>query len=333
MSEIKRPYCLFLGDAKLKTDAKIATAIVSFRPGDVVGSVKLADSKVSYEGVKELSIKEAALNGAKSFVIGCANLGGFIDEAWVPSILEAIENGMDIVSGMHMKLEDIPEINALSAKHGALLHNIRHTNYDLKPGTGKKRHGKRILAVGTDCSVGKMYTTLILEKAMKEKGYEADFRATGQTGILVTGEGIAVDAIVSDFISGAVEMISPDNKPDHYDIIEGQGSLFHPAYAGVSLGLLHGAQADYIVLCHEPNREYMRHLKAYDVPGIEETISLNIQLGSLTNKNIKCIGVSVNTSLMQEGEAQKYKQDLSAKLNLPVVDPCVDGVESLIDNL
>src|SRR5262249_45154149 len=133
---------------------------------------------------------------------------------------------------------------------------------------GVKRKGKRLLAVGTDCSVGKMYTTLALEKEMKARGLKADFRATGQTGIFIAGSGVSIDAVVADFISGAVEWLSPDNEDDHWDLIEGQGSLFHASYAGVSLGLLHGAQPDALVLCHEPTRTHMRGLPTFALPDL-----------------------------------------------------------------
>mgnify|MGYP003317157967 FL=1 len=152
-----------------------------------------------------------------------------------------------------------------------------------------------MLTVGTDCSVGKKYTALAIERAMRTSQMDVTFKATGQTGILIAENGIAIDAIVSDFISGAVEWLSPDNTDDHWDIIEGQGSLFHPSFAGVSLGLLHGSQPDAFVVCHEPNRANMRGVDA-PLPSIQEVIDQTIQNGILTNKKIQCIGIALNTS-------------------------------------
>ena len=129
-------------------------------------------------------------------------------------------------------------------------------------GKGTKRPGLRLLTVGTDCSVGKKYTALALEREMHARGLKADFRATGQTGILISGRGVAIDAVVADFISGAAEWLTPANEPDHWDVVEGQGSLFHPSFAGVTLGLLHGAQPDAFVVCHEPTRKTMRGVAA-----------------------------------------------------------------------
>ena len=153
-----------------------------------------------------------------------------------------------------MKLGDNAEIAAAAAKHGRKLFDVRHSAERFATGKGAKRPGKRLLTVGTDCSVGKKYTALALERAMRARGLNADFRATGQTGVFISGRGVSVDAVVADFIAGAAEWLTPANDPGHWDVVEGQGSLFHPSFAGVTLGLLHGAQPDAFVVCHEPTR-------------------------------------------------------------------------------
>ena len=160
---------------------------------------------------------------------------------------------------------------------------------------------------------------------------KATFRATGQTGIFIAGDGVSVDAVVADFISGATEWLTPDNDDDHWDVVEGQGSLFHAAYAGVTLGLLHGAQPDAIVLCHEPTRPHMRGTPTVPMPDLQAVIDANIRAGQLTNPDIRCIGVSVNTSALSDGEADKLLQELEAKLGLPCVDAFRHGAARLVD--
>lgn len=166
--------------------------------------------------------------------------------------------------------------------------NRRH----LPIATGRKRRGKRLLTVGTDCALDKKYTALALTRAFKACGLKADFRATGQTGILIAGAGMPIDA-VSDFVAGAAEVLSPDAADDHWDVVEGQGSLFHPSYAGVSLGLLHGTQPDVIVLCHEAGREHVFGLPEFALPSPQEAIHLNLQLARRTNSAVCCAGVSL----------------------------------------
>src|SRR5262249_32333711 len=149
---------------------------------------------------------------------------------------------LDIISGLHAPLDTIEGLADIARQHGVTLHDIRRPRTSFPVGTGERRTGKRLLTVGTDCALGKKYTALAVAKAMRGRGVTADFRATGQTGIMISGAGIAVDAVVADSIAGAAEALSPDADPGHWDIIEGQGSLFHPSYAGVTLGLLHGSQ-------------------------------------------------------------------------------------------
>ena len=162
---------------------------------------------------------------------------------------------------------------------------------------------------------------------------KADFRATGQTGILIAGDGISVDAVVADFISGAIEWLTPANEEGHWDIIEGQGSLFHASFAGVSLGLLHGSQPDALVLCHEPMRTHMRGLPDYPLPDLKECIEANLEAARLINPAVACIGVAVNTSQMADGEAKPLLAAIEADLGVPAVDPFKDGTASIVDRL
>ncbi|AXV67264.1 DUF1611 domain-containing protein (plasmid) [Pseudoalteromonas lipolytica] len=330
--QIKPPYLLFIGDATDKLSIKMAQSLADWRAELCVGELSVSGCTVS-TGLNQCSISEAAKLGAKTFVLGFANSGGVLDKKWLPIISEAIEHGMNIISGLHEKLTNFDELVTLSQKYNTSLLDIRHPNVTFATGKGYKRKGKRLLTVGTDCSVGKMYTSLSLEKAMKEQNIDVDFRATGQCGILISGSGVAIDCVIADFISGAAESLSPDANENHWDIIEGQGSLSHPAFAGVSLGLLHGSQPDALVICHALNRTYMRGLPHTSFPSIETTIELNIVAAKLTNPDVKVVGISVNTSSVTSEEGNAICERLSQTFGVPCVDPLRDGVNSIVANL
>jgi uncharacterized NAD-dependent epimerase/dehydratase family protein len=260
------------------------------------------------------------------------NAGGVLNETWVPSILKALESGMDVASGLHIRLGADPRIADAAAKHGRQLFDVRQSDQRFATGKGTKRTGMRLLTVGTDCSVGKKYTALALEREMAARGFDAEFKATGQTGVFISGRGVAIDAVVADFISGAVEWISPDAAADHWDLVEGQGSLFHPSFSGVTLGLLHGAQPDAFVVCHEPTRTTMRGVK-HPLPTIAEVIDLTIRCGKLTNPDIRPVGIAVNTQALSEADAKAYLAQVSGEHDLPATDPIRFGVGTIIDRL
>ena len=325
---IPKPYLLFLGEAKDELAIKTASGVHFWRPGWCIGQIRFANANAKLD-LPEMTIKEAVEKGAKTFVIGVVNAGGVMPDSWREVILDAINSGMDIASGMHSRLSSFKEFEDASKKNGVQLHDLRFNEKVFDTGKGTKRKGKRLLTVGTDCSVGKKYTALAVEKALKDNGIKANFKATGQTGVLISENGIAIDAIVSDFISGAVEWLSPDNDKDNWDIIEGQGSLLHPSFAGVSLGLLHGSQADAFLVCHEPTRKKMRGVDT-PIPSIKEIIDLTISLGSLTNKKIQCAGIALNTSEMKE-DPLTLKSSISNEFGLPCLDPIVDDLEPFIN--
>lgn len=330
--QIASPYLLFIGDATDQLSIKMARGAADWRPELCVGEYSVDGCTVS-TGIEKMDIAQAAAKGAKSFILGFANSGGVLDKKWLPYILEAMDNGMDIVSGLHDKLSDFPEIVEKAQQTQQQLLDIRHPKAEFVTGTGVKRTGKRLLTVGTDCSVGKMYTSLSLEKSMKKLGFDVDFRATGQCGILIAGQGIAIDCVISDFLSGATESLSPNNSAEHWDIIEGQGSLSHPAFAGVSLGLLHGSQPDALVICHDLNRSHMRGLPQSQFPSVEATIALNLQAAKLTNPNVKVVGITVNTSSVSVEEGQRICAQLSEQFSLPCADPLRDGTDSIVATL
>jgi len=236
-------------------------------------------------------------------------------------LIAAVEAGLDIVSGLHTPLESVPGLAQAALRSGVRLVDVRRPPDNLPRATGKRRSGKRVAMVGTDCALGKKYTALALARAMRGQGIDADFRATGQTGIMIAGAGIAVDAVIADFIAGAAECISPDAAPDHWDLIEGQGSLFHPAYAGVTLGLLHGSQADGLVLCHDPLRTHLVSWPDYPVPGLAVARDLYLQAARLTNPAARLVGVSLNTSALDAAAAQEALARAERELGVPAFDP------------
>ena len=326
------PYLLFIGNATDPLSIKMAKSAADWSPEMCVGEYSLPGCSVT-TGLPAMTIEEGAQQGAKAFVLGFANSGGVLDPSLIASIVTALEAGMDIINGLHDKLADIPEIAEKAQELGRRLIDIRHPTTKFKTGTGVKRPGKRLLTVGTDCSVGKMYTTLSLARGMQSQGMNATFRATGQSGILVAGEGVAIDCVVSDFISGSVEALCPANDDDHWDLIEGQGSLYHPAFAGVSLGLLHGSQPDALVICHALKRDHMRALPGRPLPSLEQVIEMNLTAARITNPDVKVIGISVNTSSVSEDEALAYCKSVADQLGLPCVDPIRHGVGALVEAL
>ncbi len=328
---IPHPYLMFLGDVQDQLGAKTAQGIVDWRRDWCLGQIRLEGCQADL-GIPDMTIAEAAGQGARTLVVGVVNAGGVLPEHWTSVIVQAIEAGMDVASGLHTRLESIPAIAEAAARHGRQLFNVRHSDQRFATGKGTRRPGRRLLTVGTDCSVGKKYTALALEKEMRARGLDADFRATGQTGVFISGRGVAIDAVVADFISGAVEWIAPAADPAHWDLIEGQGSLYHPSFAGVSLGLLHGAQPDAFVVCHEPTRSTMRGVQ-HPLPSIQEVIDLTIRCGRLTNPAIRPVGIAINTKAYSEDEARACLEAAAKAHGLPASDPIRFGVGEIVDRL
>ncbi len=280
-----------------------------------------------------MTVAQAVEAGVGSLVVGVAPVGGTFPETWWPVLEEAARSGLDVVCGLHMKLGDRPALVAAAQASGARLVDVRVPPKNLPVGTGVKRAGRRLLTVGTDCAVGKKYTALALRKAFETAGIDATFRATGQTGIMIAGEGIPIDAVVADFISGAAERLTPDNEPDHWDVIEGQGSLFHPGYAGVSLGLLHGSQPDAFVVCHDAARTRLSDFEHYALPSLTECIEQHLVLGRRTNRGIRCVGISLNTSRLPPERRTAVRAEVAAETGLPCVDPLLDGCDAIVDHI
>lgn len=329
---IQTPYLLFLGDAPDQLAAKVAQGIKDWRPENAVGQFRMDGCKADV-GLEDLTLAHAKAKGAKTLVIGVANRGGVISPAWKEVLIEALGMGYDLASGLHNLLNEEEDLVAVAAEKGRTLHDVRIPTVEYPIASGVKRTGKRVLAVGTDCSVGKMYTALALDAAMRERGMKSTFRATGQTGILITGDGVPLDAVVADFMAGSIEYLTPDNDPDHWDVIEGQGSLMHVSYSGVTLALVHGGQPDALIICHEPTRPHMRGLPDYKVPSMEAIRDVALTLAKVGNPDCVVVGAAINTQHMGEDEAKAYLAKVEADMGIPAVDPFRFGAERLAEAL
>lgn len=327
--ELTPPYLLFLGDAHDDLAVKTAQGILDWRPEWSMAQCRLPSCQADL-GLPDRTPRDAAAEGMRTLVIGTVNPGGVVPETWLATLTEALEAGMDIASGLHTRLSSFPVLLETAARTGQRLLEARHSGRNFRTGTGVARPGKRLLTVGTDCAVGKKYAALAMERAMREHGLNAEFRATGQTGIFIAGRGIAIDAVVADFISGAAEWLTPANTPDHWDVVEGQGSLFHPSFAGVSLGLLHGSQPDAFVVCHEPTRQTMRNVDT-PLPTIQAVIEMTVASGRLTNPDIRCAGLAINTARLDEAEAYALLRDTEDQFGLPAGDPMRGGLGRIVD--
>jgi len=329
---IETPYLLFLGDAPDMLAAKVAIGIRDWRPENALGQFRLPGCGADL-GLTDMTLEEAKAAGVRTLVIGVANRGGVISQEWKKVLVAALEEGFDLASGLHNLLRDEPDLKAVAEATGRTLHDVRVPTVKYPIADGVKRKGKRCLAVGTDCSVGKMYTAMAMEREMHARGMKATFRATGQTGILITGDGVPLDAVVADFMAGSVEWLTPDNDPDHWDLIEGQGSLFHVSYSGVTMALIHGGQPDALILSHEPTRAHMRGLPGYSLPTLAQLRDTALPLARIANPACQVVGVSVNTQHMKETEARAYLEQVEAEMGLPATDPYRFGPAKLVEAL
>ena len=330
--EFPYPCLMFLADVD-RVSAKTALGVAHWRPDACVAQLRLEGCEVDL-GLPDMNPAAARAAGARSLLIGVANAGGFIPPHWEAVLIEALEAGLDLVSGLHTRLASLPRVRETAERLGRRLFEAREPDPRFNAvGEGSKRGGRRLLTVGTDCAVGKMYAALAITKELKARGANVDFRATGQTGIFIAGSGAPIDAIVSDFVAGAAEVLSPAAGEDHWDVIEGQGSLFHPAYAGVTLGLLHGSQPDALVVCHDATRTAIDGLESFPTPSLTEAAELNLRLARLTNPAVRLAGVCVNTSRLSGEAAAAYLREAAAELGTPCCDPVRTGVAAIVDAL
>jgi uncharacterized NAD-dependent epimerase/dehydratase family protein len=330
--QFETPYVVFLGDIRNEVNGKTGLGLVQWRRQDCIGQLRLPGCAID-TGMRDLSVAEAKAKGTRSLIVGSAAVGGGMPTDWVATLCEAAEAGIDIVAGLHVRLSTLPGLTEAAASGGARLIDVRVPPEFLPVGTGRKRTGRRLLTVGTDCVCGKKYTALAIDRELSARGFKSDFRATGQTGIMIAGRGLPLDAVVADFLTGAAEILSPDNDSDHWDVIEGQGSLFHPGYLQVTIGLLVGSQPDAFVVCHDPMRQTISGWPDFALPSIGELIEATIKTGRLTNPSIRCVGVALNTSKVDRVDRGSLLDRYRRETQLPCVDPLIDGVGPLVDRL
>lgn len=326
------PYLLYLGNAKDRLSIKTARGLAFWRPSWCPAQYR-GPSCTETLNLPDLDFVDAQASGVNTLILGVANAGGVMAEDVRADVIAALQAGLNVASGLHQRLVDDPKISAVAAECGAALFDARHFPRSIPVGNGKLRAGKRMLTVGTDCSVGKMYTTLAMEREMRSRGIAADFRATGQTGILIAGSGVPIDALVADFISGGAEWVSPARGDGGWDLIEGQGSLFHPSFAGVSLGLLHGSQPDAIVMCHEAGRTQMRGVPHYGLPSLADCIEANLVAARLTNPKVVVVGIALNTSQLDIEDGKALCAKVERELGLPCQDPVTMGTARIVDRM
>ncbi len=330
--KLEKPYLLFVGDAHDDLAAKTAYGILDWCADDCLGQFRLPACKPQLD-LPELTMREAAKRGVRTVVIGVAVRGGTIPDSWIPHLVDALDNNMSLANGLHTPLASIREIAAAAERNSSQIHEVRKPSGPNRVATAEKRTGLRLLTVGTDCSVGKKYTALSIAKQMHACGMHADYRATGQTGIFIAGSGVPVDAVIADFISGSIETLCPAAPDYHWDVIEGQGSLHHPSFSGVSMGLMHGAQPDALVLCHEPTRTHMRGLPNQPLPSIEDSIALNLTAAKIVNPQVQFTGVSINTKHLSAHERSNYLAMMQQRTGLICIDPFVTGSQRIVDHI
>lgn len=259
----------------------------------------------------------------ETLIIGIAPIGGGFDESWRSDVSEALSRGCDVWAGLHYFLSDDPEFVELATKHDAALWDLRRPPDDLtvSQGVASDIDATIVLTVGTDCSTGKMTTTMELVHAAREQGLDAGFVPTGQTGVMIDGDGIVVDRVISDFAAGAVEGLLLDRADHDYLFVEGQGSIVHPAYSGVTCSILHGAMPDALVLCHEADRQVVHGYESFSLPTVPEITSLYERLAHPVSP-CSVVGGALNTSHLSEEDAYEaidtYEQELGAKATDPV---------------
>jgi uncharacterized NAD-dependent epimerase/dehydratase family protein len=312
---------------------RIAAVLDSGKAGRTVGEVVGFGGEIPVVG----TVEEGLAFGPTALLIGIAPTGGQLPDSWRPILDAAISAGLDVVSGLHFHLADDPQLAALAALQGVQLTDLRRAPADLPVATGKARlvDAFTVLTVGTDCNIGKMTAALQIRDGLRDRGVKVGFAATGQTGILIEGRGISVDAVKADFIAGAAErLVLEEAKGNDVVLVEGQGSLVHPGYSGVTLGLLHGSMPKAMILCHQPSRQCVYGGSgAYSwmpLPTLREAVSLyETMIAPL--RPAKVIGISLNSYDLSDAEARDAVARAEDETGLPATDTVRFGAEAMVD--
>jgi D-glutamate N-acetyltransferase len=280
-------------------------------------------------------VREALAYSPNTLLIGIAPVGGRLPEEWRAQLVAGIWAGMDVVSGLHMLLEDDAKLVAAAHEHGVRLWDVRKPPPQLAQRIREDlphRPGSHVLYfAGTDCNVGKMTASVELDRAARRRGLSSTFVATGQTGILIAGDGVPADRVISDFLPGAVEgVVVPAADAADWVWVEGQGSLLHPAYSAVTLGLLHGAAPDAQILCHEAGRATIRHYERQPIPPLGEVRAIYEQAAAWL-KPAPVVAVVLNTRLLSVAEAHAAIAAAESETGLPTDDPVRFGADHLVE--
>jgi uncharacterized NAD-dependent epimerase/dehydratase family protein len=328
----------YFGDLEGKT----ASGLIMYKPEEVVAVIdstqagKTAQKILGYGGDIPVvsNLAESLRYHPNALLIGIAPRGGKLPLEWREIVREALSNGLDVINGLHDLLNDDPEFSKLAKSKGATIHDLREASRYNSVATGDPSliKAKVILTVGTDCKSGKKVTAIEMAREAKKHGWNPCFVPTGQSGIAIFGEGVPIDSIMGDFMSGAIEEFLIE-KSKTYDLlcVEGQGTIVHPGYSGVTLALIHGSLPDAMILCHHPGRE---KVKSYEVriPTLDEMIKLHEDL-TRPIKPCKVMGISLNTYELTEEEAEKEMERVEKETDLPIIDPVRFGCEKLIKKL
>lgn len=320
-------------------EAKTATGLIMYQPEEVVA---VLDSSKAGKTVQQVlgfggeipivaKLSDSLKYKPSALLIGIAPRGGKLPLGWREVIKQAMENGLDIISGLHDMLNEDSELSTLAWLRKVKLYDLRESKQYNKVSAGDPSlvKAKVVLTVGTDCKTGKMITALELAKFARGFGWNSLFVATGQTGIVIAGEGVPIDSVIGDFMSGAIEEFLIE-KSTSFDLlcVEGQGTIIHPGYSGVSLALIHGSLADAMVLCHYPGRERIKNYRV-KIPPLLELARLHEEIAKPV-KPSKVVGISLNTSHLSEDEARRVIEQTEDETELPAVDPVRFGCEKLL---
>lgn len=316
--------------------AKTAACVLRYCPDEVVALLdRSQQGRTSGEllGVGDAPIigRLADAPSANALLIGIANPGGVLPPSWRTAILEAIERGMDVYSGMHDFLADDERLAEAARQHSVQLVDIRnHRLQRIARCEGLRDECLRIHTIGQDCSVGKMVTSLEITNALKQRGIDAKFAATGQTGIVIEGDGYPIDCMVADFVSGVAEQLVLDHQDHDVLIIEGQGSLAHPSYSGVTLGLLHGCRPHGMILCYEVGRKTALGLDHVPLPPLSQIMLLYEAMAGIFQTS-RVIGIAMNSRNLDEQQARQERARIADEFGLPVCDVVREGPGELVE--
>ncbi len=323
-----------------KTDpltAKTANVMLRCRGEDVVAVLdstqngKTAQELLGVGGDTPIVGSLDEVEKPDTLLIGVATAGGKIPAEWRALCLDAVKRGMSIVSGMHQFLSDDAEIVAAAAEAGVTIHDVRKNNEkDVATRLDLTDDCFRVLTIGQDCSVGKMLSALEISRGLERKGVDSKFVATGQTGIMVEGDGLPIDCVVSDFVNGACEKLVRQNLSREVMIVEGQATITHPRFSAVSLGLLHGTNPHAMIYVYEAGRETMRGMDYLPLPSHKSVIDAYEHMAAFGNP-AKVIAIAMNSRKLSDAEAEAERERMRAEFGLPVADPIRHGTDELTD--